>query len=307
MSAYAFLTVQEVADLLKIKKTTVYDLIKRGKLPSSRVGKQLRISEQALTQYVQNSDAAPEPRERTLAESAVRPADSLILCGQDRALDFITNYMGAQPDCPGVLRSNQGSSNSLSALYQRKVDIATAHLWDQETGEYNYPFITRLVPGCALVAVRLFGRMQGFYVRKDNPLGITGWEDLKRGDLRYVNREKGSGTRVLLDSRLKSMGLAAGALRGYEREQYSHLSVASAVACGDGDLGLGCEHGGQQVGDLTFVPLQLEWYDMVFFADVEPTLPYRVILDYITSARFYRELSSLGGYDISQTGKIKRL
>ena len=312
MKPYAFLTVPEVADILKVKKNTVYDLIKRGELQSTKVGKQLRISEELLDRYMRGPEPSVRPRETSLSESAApapaaHPDGSLILCGQDHALDFITNFIGSQPGQPIILRSNLGSYNSLYALYQGKVDIAAAHLWDEETREYNYPFITKLVPGRSLITVRLFGRMQGFYVKQGNPLGIGGWEDLKRSDLTFVNREKGSGTRILLDEKLKAMGHPQSALQGYDRERYSHLSVASAIACGEGDFGLGCEHGGQQVSDLTFLPLQLEWYDMVFFADVESSRPYQMILDYITSARFFRELSGVGGYDISQTGKIKRL
>ncbi len=311
MAQSNLLTVQEVADILKIRKNTVYELIKRGEIPSKKVGKQLRIADLDVQKYLEIPGSVTEDADQLALkkrpEKSDQSGEKLILCGQDISLDIIANYISSQPGLPAVLRSHAGSYNSLYSLYQGKANIATAHLWDERTGEYNYPYIIRLVPGVPVIAVRLFGRMQGFYVKKGNPKNLTGWADLKRHDLTIVNREKGSGTRVLLDGKLKLMSVSGMMMPGYSREYTSHLSVAGAVARGEGDFGLGSEHGCQQVGGVEFVPLQNEWYDMVFPADLEDTRPYRAILDFIASEQFYLELSGLGGYDISQTGRVVRL
>jgi putative molybdopterin biosynthesis protein len=229
--------------------------------------------------------------------------DKIVLCGQDISLDIIANHVSALPGQPGILRSHAGSYNSLYALYQGRAQISTAHLWDEKTGEYNYPYILRLVPGVPLIVVRLFGRKQGFYVKKGNPKNITGWKDVARGDLMLCNREKGSGTRVLLDEKLKTMAFQRSLIPGYEREYASHVSVAGAVARGEGDFGLGSEHGCQQVGGIEFIPLQNECYDMVFPAELREFKPYHAVLDYVCSERFILELTGIGGYDTSQTGK----
>lgn len=309
------LTAQEVADILKIKKNTVYELVKRGEIPSKKVGKQVRISEQDIQQYLNLSEQPTVPyvpqaivqAAPAQAESRDPESDQLILCGQDVSLDMIANYFSAKPGMPRILRSYAGSYNSLYALYQGEADIATAHLWDETAKEYNYTFIKKLVPGVPVIAIRLFGRMQGFYVQKGNPKNIKGWEDFQREDLRFINREKGSGTRVLLDEKLKSMHITAGEFPGYYDELTSHLSVASAVARGDADFGLGSENARLQIGNVDFIPLQPEWYDMVFLEHQENTKVYRAILDYICSEYFLRELAAIGSYDISQTGKIVRL
>jgi putative molybdopterin biosynthesis protein len=305
------LTAQEVADILKIKKNTVYELVKRGELPSKKVGKQVRISTQDVNLYLNM------PQNSTSFTQAVTPistpqqnleqAQSIVLCGQDFSLDIIANHINCQQGMPNILRSHAGSYNSLHSLYQGKVDIATSHLWDEETKTYNYPYISKLVPGIPLIVVRLFGRMIGYYVKKNNPKAIKGWADLKREDLTLINREKGSGTRVLIDEKLKAMSINRNTISGYHKEYTSHLSVASAIARGEGDFGLGSEQGCQQVNGIDFIPLQNEWYDMVFCADQKDTRGFSAILDFICSESFLMELSGIRGYDISQTGKLFKL
>lgn len=306
----ALYTAQEVANILKIKKNTVYELVKRGELPSKKVGKQVRISTQDINQYLNITDTNSIVTQIPVA--ITKPSESaqlenIILCGQDISLDIIANCLSSTPDIPNILRSHAGSYNSLHSLYQGKVTIATAHLWDEATKTYNYPYISKLVPGIPLVVIRLFGRMQGLYIKKGNPKNITGWQDLKRNDLSFANREKGSGTRVLLDEKLKAMSINRNHFNGYKTEYNSHLSVAGAVARGECDFGLGSEQGCQQFAGIEFIPIQCEWYDMVFCADQEDSRAFRAILDFICSHEFLTELYAIGGYDISQTGKIVRL
>lgn len=311
MAQSKLLTVQEVADILKIRKNTVYELVRRGDLISKKVGKQFRIADSDVDKYLNQSERTVTGSLDSIGDRVIEPlgqhAEKIVLCGQDITLDIIANYISSKPGLPSLLRSHAGSYNSLYSLYQGKSQIATSHLWDEAGQEYNYPYITRLVPGIPVTVVRLFGRRQGFYVKKGNPKGIRCWDDLKRDDLSIVNREKGSGTRVLLDEKLKLMSIRREAIPGYHMEFSSHLSVASAVARGEGDFGLGSEHGCQQIGGVEFVPLQNEWYDMVFLTELEETRPYKAILEYIYSEKFYQELIGIGGYDTSQTGKIVRL
>lgn len=303
------LTAQEAADFLKLKKSTVYEMIKRGDLPSAKIGKQLRIARSDLEALAPGGSSTraeePAPRQERTPDGG---PNSVVLCGQDGSLDLIANYVTAsQGNGAVVLRSHAGSYNSLTMLYHGKVDVATAHLWDEKTQSYNLPYIRALLPGLPTVVVRLLGRTTGIYVRRGNPKHIKDLDDLRRPEITLVNREKGSGTRVLLDEKLKAMDLPRRQVNGYFNEQTSHLAVAGAVARGDGDLGMGTEAAARQVSGVEFLPLQREWYDMVFLAERENEPPMRAILDFVRSDEFIKELSQTDGYDLSQTGNLFRL
>lgn len=299
------LTAQEAADYLKLKKATVYEMVKRGELPSVRLGKQLRISRAALEALAGTGGRTERRQEKPELD---RPRNSVVLCGQDGSLDLIANAVTAQQgNSSVVLRSHAGSYNSLNMLYQGKVDLATAHLWDEESQSYNLPYIKKLLPGLEVQVIRLFGRRMGLYVRKGNPKGISGLEDLRRREIRLVNREKGSGTRIFLDEKRKALSIPRTQIPGYDDEQNTHLSVAGAVARGDGDLGLGAEAAARQVMGVDFLPLQQEWYDLVFLRERAAEKPFRAIVDYVCSPEFRLDLSQTGEYDLSQTGRMFEL
>lgn len=318
------LTAEDVAKQLRIKKYTVYELIKRGEIPSSRVGKQVRISQEDIDRYLRASKIRSLPRrplenlEGGKAEETLSPgppeaglsagalgsgagvAGSVIICGQDPCLDLLLGRI------PGpVLRSYMGCYNGLYALYHGRVTMAASHLWDGETGGYNYPFIKRLLPGLPVGVLRLAGRMQGFYVKRGNPLEIRGWEDLARPELTMINRERGCGTRILLDQKLAGLGLDGRSIRGYGRESSSHIVCAGIVGRGGADLGCGCEKGAENVKAVEFVPLQLEWYDFVFRLTDRDLPELRAIFAYVSSPEFKQDLEMMGAYDTSQTGRYE--
>jgi putative molybdopterin biosynthesis protein len=304
------LTAEDVAKQLRIKKYTVYELIKRGELPSSKVGKQVRVSQEDIDSYLKagktvsrsggNRDrTAPEPASQVRAPGEGTGA-GIIICGQDACLDLLL----AQVERAGepALRSFMGCYNGLIALYRGRVSMAAAHLWDSETDSYNYPFIRRLLPGVPVGVLRLGGRVQGFYVRKGNPLKIQDWKDLSRPDLVMINRERGCGTRILLDQKLRLSGIDAAGIRGYGREFTSHMVCAKAVARGEADMSIGCERGAEGIAGAEFIPLQLEWYDFVFRLEDLKTPAVQAILSYVREGDFRQDLETLGGYDLSQTG-----
>ena len=299
------LTAQEAADYLKLKKTTVYELVKRGDIPSTKIGKQLRIPRAALEGMTGAPRPAEPPKKPLLRESG-RPG--AILCGQDSSLDMIADFVTSSVGNGAVvLRSHAGSYNSLTMLYHGKVDMATAHLWDEATGTYNLPYISKLLPGMEVTAVRLFGRTTGIYVPTGNPKGIEGVSALARPELRIINREKGSGVRVLVDEKRKAMGLSPRQIRGYDEERTSHMTVAAAVASGEADYGFGAEAASRMVDGVDFLPLQLEWYDLVLPTARREEPAFRAVLDYVTSQRFRRDLEQTGRYDLSQTGTVFEL
>jgi putative molybdopterin biosynthesis protein len=312
------LTAEEVARQLRIKKYTVYELIKRGELPSSRVGKRVRISQEDIDRYLRAGRTGPLAEETIPAarreeagedESGTphEPAEApIILSGQDLCLDLLMNRLSVLGLGP-VLRSYSGCYNSLIALYKGTVSMAASHLWDGETESYNYPFIRRLLPGLPAGVLRLAGRRQGFYVKKGNPLKIRGWEDLARPELTMINREQGCGTRILLDQKLKTLGIRAEKIHGYGRESTSHMACASIVAKGGADLGCGCERGAENISGTDFIPLQLEWYDLVFRLRDRDSPAVQALAAYISGVEFRQDLVLLGGYDLSQTGTYVEL
>lgn len=300
------LTAQEAAELLKIKKATVYEMVKRGELPAVKIGKQVRIARQTLELMLQPESAKPETAPAS-AQAEIPSVNGIILCGQDNCLNIIANHVSVMPGASPVLRSYAGSYNSLNLLYQGKADIATAHLWDATSGSYNVPFITRLLPGIPVVVVRLLGRNMGIYVRYGNPKGITGIESLRNESISIVNRERGSGTRILLDEKLKLLRIDRSKVQGYGHEYNNHLSIAGAVARGEADFGMGTEMAALQVDGVEFIPLQKEWYDLVFPVEREKEPTFQLMMEYLTGGGFREEIAATGRYDLSETGQVFRL
>jgi putative molybdopterin biosynthesis protein len=177
-------------------------------------------------------------------------------------------------------------------------------LWDGDSGRYNTPYVRRLLPGIRAVIIHLTMRTQGLYVASGNPVNIRGWEDFKRPELTMVNREKGTGSRVLLDEHLRLMKIGGRGIRGYEREQPSHLSVAGAVGRGEADLGVGDMKAAAQVDGVDFIPLQKEQYDLVIKKDDFDRPIVRAILEVLRSKEFKAQFRHMRGYDITGMGEI---
>ena len=228
----------------------------------------------------------------------------IVICGQDILLEILCNYLAGQISDLPVYRSYLGSYNGLYSLYQGKVDVATAHLWDGETGEYNKEYVKRMLPGVAYQRIHLIRRMQGFYVKEGNPKKIKGFFDLARPDVTMVNREKGSGTRILLDQYLMKTGIKPSGILGYGKEVTSHLACAGAVARGGADMAIGNERISKELKGIEFIPIQMESYDMVVKEEVIQYDWYKVLIRIINSPEFKEELERLSGYDTTDIGKV---
>ena len=306
MSDNASLTPQEVADRLKITKNTVYELIKRGELKSYKVGRKIRIESSAIDALKGNLKKAAfsETTDNHRNKGPAAPENGFIICGQDYILDILSRHLEKHPNGLRAFRSHLGSYNGLFALYNEEVHIATSHLWDGDTGEYNVSYIRKMIPGTAVRVIRLVKRMVGFYVEKGNPQNIKGWNDLYRNDIRLINRERGCGVRVLLDEKFRLKGESPRSLHGYDDVVTSHLETASAVSRGKADFALGNEKTALQVGGIDFIPLQTECYDMAMLKENADKPPYSTIIEIIQSPGFKDEVQGLGGYDVSELGKI---
>ena len=228
----------------------------------------------------------------------------LITGSHDVALDLLASVVhGRSPDIT-IASTHVGSMAGLAALRDGMCHMAGSHLLDPETGEYNWSYLRRLFGERETVLLTLAHRQQGFIVAPGNPRAVRSWEDLARRDVRFINRQSGAGTRVLLDSQLARLGLDPGEVNGYQREVYTHLAVASMVENGTADVGLGIMAAARARG-LDFVPMTTERYDLVMSPEVWRSHLGRAVAEALASEQFRAELAALGGYDARETGKVQ--
>ena len=316
------LTPQEVADMLKISKCTVYELIKRRELNGYKVGNKLRVDIDDVEEYKLKNKSLKEKEVKKIKneinveknsqqlsnynyiEETNNRINNFIICGQDNILDILSKNLKHNSKGINVLRAYEASYSGLSALYRNEVHAVATHIWDGETGEYNIPFVKGMLPGITTVIINLCYRVQGFYVAKNNPKKIKKWEDLKRDDITIINREPGSGSRILLDQHLKQLGISPSDINGYEKETFSPTAIASAVARGSADLGIGTERTFLHTKELDFVPMQKERYDLVLKKDNISKNLLNDIIEILKSENFKEEISDQRGYDLSDSGKI---
>lgn len=220
----------------------------------------------------------------------------------DLVLDVAASQLRAADPLVTLASSNVGSLGGLVALRDGLCHVAGSHLLDPATGEYTLPYVDRLLGGTEVAVVRLVHRDQGLIVASGNPLGLTGVDDLVRPGLRYVNRQRGAGTRALLDHELAGRGIDPAGVSGYSREEHTHLAVAAAVSAGRADTGMGILAAARAFG-LGFVPVAREPYDLVLRAgtvDDDLLAPLWALLQ---QDRFREHVEALGGYSCEETGR----
>lgn len=345
MSDNSSLTPQEVADILKIAKTTVYELIKRGELNAYRIGRRVRVELSDVEEYKNRSknmsniknkvsntnniaqtniiknittDNSYIPNYNNIINNSYNSNENqqiktnytpqssniLLIAGEDIILDTLSRYLSKHPKGSRTALSCVSSYRSLVNLYEGEAHIAACHLWDSNTDEYNVPYVEKFLPGIPALIIHLVSRIQGFYVQKGNPKNITSWEDLRRNDITFANRENGAGTRVLLDQHLKSLGISGKDIKGYSDKYLTHVAVASIVSSGKADFGLGIEKTAHQIQNIDFIPLQKERYELILKKEDLNIIPFDALIDILHSENFKMELNGIEGYDLSEIGKI---
>jgi putative molybdopterin biosynthesis protein len=240
----------------------------------------------------------------TLLTSRLGIERTLVAAGShDMTLDLIANLLKMYEPKVNLASSNVGSLGGLLALRKGTAHLAGSHLLDTETGEYNFSYINRYLPGLEVYLVNLVHREQGLIVESGNPKSIRGLEDLGRAGVSFVNRQAGSGTRILLDWQLIQLGLDPATINGYQREEYTHMAVAVAVLSGSADVGMGIRAAAQAL-DLDFIPVTTERYDLVIPAVHYDNSLVQSLLQVIATREFKNQVMALGGYDIRDTGRI---
>ncbi len=235
---------------------------------------------------------APEALDRTI----------VVVGSHDNTLDVLADQLKAVHNHLSLSSSHVGSLGGLMAIKRGGCHLAGSHLLDPEDGSYNLAYIRRHLPGRAITLVTLVLRENGLIVARGNPKAIRGIEDLRRPDLTFINRQAGSGTRLLLDYRLKALGLDPAEIRGYGVEEYTHMAVAVAVLTGSADAGLGIYAAAKALG-LDFIPVVTEQYDLVIPAEHFAGANVQALMEVIGSAEFRRRVEAMGGYSTRLTGK----
>ncbi|MBQ3575320.1 MAG: helix-turn-helix transcriptional regulator [Clostridia bacterium] len=301
------LSTQEVADILHVSKSTIYDLIRRGEIHSYKIGRKVRFTQDDVDAYIARSrhEHSTRPVKRiethsTLLTPPEQEEPDLIISGQDVVLDILANFL--QQEGVNAARSYLSSFEGLLSMYQEKVHVVACHLHDGENS--NASFVKSLMPGIPAVLVNLSYRSQGFYVCKGNPKRISGWEDLRRSDISILNRRPGSSARILLDVHLKKLDIPAAQVKGYDKIMKSHLTMAAAVAAGEADLAVGTERVSRQMEGIDFVELLKERFDLVIRKESMETEPVQILLRILNSDAFRREIAHLSGNDYRDLGRI---
>lgn len=307
MSQNKSLSTQEVADILHVSKSTIYDLIRKGEIHSYKIGRKVRFTQDDVDAYIARSRHEHSTRpvknidtHSTLLTPDKNEAPELIISGQDVVLDILANYL--QQEGVNAARTYLNSFEGLLSLYQDNVHVAACHLFDGY--DYNTSFVRSLMPGIPAVLVNVSYRTQGFYVRKGNPKKIRGWSDLGREDITVLNRRVGSSARILLDTQLKRLGIPASKVRGYDKIMKSHLTMAAAVAAGEADLAIGTERISRQIEDLDFIPLLEERFDFVIKKELMETEAVQTLLKVLRSPEFRKEIARFSGNDYRDLGKV---
>ncbi|MEH7112618.1 helix-turn-helix transcriptional regulator [Neobacillus niacini] len=294
-------TPDEVAQLFQISKHTVYELIKRGELQAFKVGNKMRIEHEEIERYKESSIA---PAKKIQVEQPATPTSLPVRLSGSH--DFLVEHFVKQTSRDLHLQIQPtyiGSLEGLMMLYRGQSDIAAMHLLDPASQEYNLPFIHQLFVYESILVLRFASREQGFIVAKGNPKKITGFNDLTRKDIHFVNRQKGAGTRFLFDSMLASYEINPAEITGYTNEEWNHLSTASYISRGMADVAFGIQSAASHLG-LDFIPIAKEQFDLVFRFTEENKEKLNELIRYLQSDSFKNSLTDLEGYDVQELGTV---
>ena len=227
-----------------------------------------------------------------------------IIGSHDLSLDVARDIIKGNHSDTDLVSTHTGSLSGILAVRSGVAGLATSHILDEDGVTYNIPMVRKYLSGIPLKLIHIARRQQGIFVRRGNPLSIRGIADLARGGVRFVNRQFGSGTRILFDHLLNAEGIEKGSIAGYDREESSHTAVGILVRESIADAGIGI-YSVAQAFSLDFIPLAEEDYDLIVTGDVMDDPRYAMLMDTIMSGEFSRRLKNMGGYNTSQTGAVK--
>ena len=292
---------KEVASYLEIHEKQVYALIKEGKIPCTKATGKWIFPKHIIDSWIDDNSRSGMNQAK---EKAARMPGALLAAGSnDPVLDLLLSTLRlSNPDIL-IFSANTGSSQGLTALGKGLVDIAWSHLFDKDSGQYNVPFISRLAPGIEAVAVSMFTRETGIITSPGDSKRIKGITDLCKKDIRIINRQEGSGTRLLLDGLIQKAGIEASSITGYDNVVFTHLEVGLAILSGKADAGIATGSVASMLG-LNFIPLSSERFDMVIARNNFFKRQVQALISVLRSDEFKSQTNSFDHYDFKCSGMV---
>ncbi len=292
---------KEAAKYLGIHEKQVYALIKSKKIPSTRVTGKWVFPRKLIDEWIESNAKIGLGEAR---QKSRRMGGALLASGSnDPILDMLQTYMKKSYPEFYIFSANTGSTDGLKALNMGYTDIAWSHLFDPKSGEYNIPFLPTYLPNVKPVVVNLFRRDLGFVVAPKNPFHVGGFEDLAEKGIRFVNRQKGSGTRMLLDHHLKRLQILPSKINGYGKEVYTHFEVGLSILSKEADVGIATIAVSKLLG-LPFIPVTRESFDMLLDQSTFFEKGVQAFIEILNSQEFRSRVERLGSYDFKNSGKV---
>ena len=293
------LNTKDIANYLNINEKQVYKLIKEKKIPATRITGKWTFPKKLIDEWIIES-----ANENIGVKKTRELKDHIVVMGSnDFTIELLSHELSRKFPEFSLSFSNVGSIGGLIALGMGSSHVAGCHLFDIKTGEYNLPYLLRYLPDLKTIVVNLVYRDLGLILGPKNPLNITGIEDLAQPGIRIINRQEGSGTRILFDFELKRFGIDSNRINGYEKEVNTHNEVAMAVLSGLAEAGLGILSAAKMLG-LEFIHITKERYDLVIPKEHYSAKPLTALLEVIRSQKFRTKIEQMGGYDTRDSGKV---
>jgi len=292
---------KEVAKYLDIHEKQVYLLIRAGKIPCSRVTGKWIFPKKFIDEWIERSALDGI----ILAGNKIKSIEGALLTSgsNDPVLDMLLSSM--KKDHPGfnIFSANTGSLSGLDALNTGLTDISFSHLYDPESGDYNTPYLKKHCPDRQPVVVNLFHRQIGFLINKSKVRHFKGWESLASKKIRFINRQKGSGIRIMLDQELGKRGIDQENIAGYDQEVYTHFEVGLSLVSNEADVGI-ASAAVSKILDLEFQPLVNERFDMILDKDTFFRPVVRAFIETLQSDQFKDRVEKIGHYNFKDAGRI---
>lgn len=292
---------KELSRYLNIHEKQIYALIQAGRIPATRLTGKWLFPKKVIDQWIE--DSSKEGLAQAKKKGAGISGALLASGSNDPVLDILQTCLKKSHPEFYIFSANTGSTEGLGSLDKGFTDIAWSHLLDPETGEYNIPYLDKLLPHVKAVVVNLFYRELGFLTVPGNPLHIRGFADLARPEVRFLNRQEGSGTRLLIDFHLKTLKIPPASVNGYQDDVYTHIETGLSVFSGEADTGVATK-AVASLWNLEFIPIVKERFDMICGQSVFFQKGVQALVAELGGDAFRKRVEHLGSYDFSSSGKI---
>lgn len=292
---------KEVADYLDIHEKQVYALIKSGRIPCTRVTGKWIFPKKFIDEWIETN--AKNGLKQVRKKSSQISGAILASGSNDPIFDMLLTATKKSHPNFYIFSANTGSISGLQALNSGLTDIALSHLYDAESGKYNVPYLSQYLQNINPVVVNLFSRDIGFLFQQSKSLRFDGWKSLAGKKIRFINRQKGSGTRLLLDYHLQKLGIAPEEIDGYDKEVYTHFEVGLSILSGEAQVGIASAAIGKLLS-LDFLPITSESFDMILDQSTYFQSGVQSFIETLKSEVFRARVEKIGGYDFKDSGKI---